>query len=106
MVFFLIDTGADNTCIHATDSLSLSIDPTKLTNITDMGGVGGTAKYGRDVAGLTFLDTNGKTVLEVLELHIGVLGQSPDGAPSLLGRDILSRYKLIMDIKASTLALL
>ena len=106
MVFFLIDTGADKTCIHATDSLSLGIDPTKLTNITDIGGVGGNAKYGRDVAGLTFLDTEGKTVLEVVELHVGVLGQSPNGTPSLLGRDILSRYRLIMDIKASTVALL
>lgn len=78
-VTFLIDTGADRTCIHLPDSSRLGIDPSQLADVTSLGGIGGQSQYAREPAGLVFLGADQKTVLEAVPaLLIGLPNRSPN----------------------------
>lgn len=105
-VNFLIDTGAGCTCLHLGDTGTQGIDYAALTGLEDMGGIG-SARYAREAGGLIFLDANSQSVLEPLpRIMIGMPRRSPDAAPSLLGRDILSRYQFTLDIASNIVVLL
>ena len=39
-VMFLLDTGADSTCLHSKDSINLEIPRERLGNLAEVGGIG------------------------------------------------------------------
>src|SRR5256885_909984 len=89
-VNFVIDTGADATTLHLTDSRNLFTNYDQLTSRRPARGVGQvSSSYAVEQAALVFRDTDGEFALEALDLlYIGLHGASSPTAPSLLGRDI------------------
>ncbi len=106
---FLVDTGADFTTIHTADSIKLGIGvlPTGVPGNKISVGIGGFAEYKRQDAKLTFKSS--KQVYEWEEkIAIGPCGEDRFSAalagvlrgnstPSILGRDFLSRGRLVID---------
>lgn len=91
--------------IHLPDSSRLGVDPSQLTGVTSLGGIGGRSEYAHEPAGLVFLDADQKTVLEAVpSLLIGLPNRSPN-VVSLLGRDVLSRFRLVVDMRSNVVEL-
>lgn len=93
-VSFLVDTGADNTVLLQTDGARLGLDYSKLRNASQAIGVGGAATIYEEAAILVFSEP--RTKVHVYSLNIQVLEPNPanDTTPSLLGRDILNRWRM------------
>ncbi len=82
-VDFLIDTGADNTCLHPSDIVKLSIDYRKLKRVFSSSG----RETGGEIQGCVF------------DIHIchRTASNAIQGLPSLLGRDFLNLCAVQMD---------
>jgi hypothetical protein len=93
-VSFLVDTGADNTVLLQTDGTRLGLDYSKLKNASQAVGVGGVATIYEETAFLVFSEP--KTRIYFYNLNIQVLEPNPanDTTPSLLGRDIINRWRM------------
>jgi len=105
---FHIDTGASITVLLDRDTNYLGIDVRKLKKAErNIGGLGGLINtYVIEDATLFFKAEDGEVIQEKLRLFVGVhdlLKLSPEEKllimrmPSLLGRDIIYRYRLICD---------
>ena len=92
-VSFLLDTGADSSCLHLDDTLNLAVPESSLGNQSYVEGVGGTAVYYREPAVVTFVNGPFSTAVYNIDLD---LSYSDDtfGLPSLLGRDILDDWHI------------
>ena len=95
-VTFLIDTGADSTCIHPEDVRRVGIPLERLSDARVSTGIGGNSVYFREPAVMSFTDERVKR-LYVVELLIGEPGESSNKLPSLLGRNILNRWRMEYD---------
>jgi len=108
LLHFHIDTGASITVLLDRDINYLGIDVRKLKRSErDIGGLGGLINtYVIEDAMLFFRAEDGEVIQEKLRLSVGVhdlLKLSPEEKllimrmPSLLGRDIIYRYRLVCD---------
>ena len=108
LLHFHIDTGASITVLLDRDINYLGIDVRKLKRSErDIGGLGGLINtYVIEDAMLFFRAEDGEVFQEKLRLSVGVhdlLKLSPEEKllimrmPSLLGRDIIYRYRLVCD---------
>ena len=97
-VSLLVDTGADSTTLMPMDGKNLGIDYSRLTCMDEATGVGGTTPTYLEFALLTFLD-DGRQRLSTYAVTLDILPPNPDldGLPSLLGRDILDRWRMVCD---------
>ena len=96
-VEFLIDTGADFTCLHAYDAGRLGISPDQTQgDRVRLAGVGGSLEYYWEDATLQFIDGDGLILAFYCRIYIS---QDPAVAelPSLLGRDFLNCCSLLAD---------
>ena len=94
-VSFLLDTGADSSCLHLEDTRELAIPESSLGNESYVGGVGGTAAYYSEPAIVTF--TYGPGRIDEISYNIDLDLSYADetlGMPSLLGRDILDDWHI------------
>ena len=107
-VDFLIDTGASVTILLDRDLERLRLDLRRLRRAErDVGGIGGFINtYQIDKAHLYLRAEDGKLHKEILRLHVGMhnLTKLPKAAramvmamPSLLGRDMIYRFKLFLN---------
>ena len=64
-VTFLVDTGADSTCIHPEDARRVGIAFDRLVEASDSKGIGGRAVYFREIAVLSFVDEGAKRLYAV-----------------------------------------
>ena len=107
VVSFLIDTGADVTCLHPEDIRRMGIDRRLLTpgSLNYPRGIGGTAGYYREPALLLFPDRDRGDTFCQLAVIIYENPEDPamERAPSLLGRDFLNRCDLRLN-RSQTLA--
>ena len=97
-VDFLVDTGADNTCLNHRDAAHLRLFPDVLreSEMTRATGVGGSSRYFREDAQIVFLDTDDDPPPEyAVSLQIVDLSDTPTPIPSLLGRDILNLHRMV-----------
>ena len=94
-VYFLLDTGADSSCLHFEDTSNLAVPESSLSNQSSVGGIGGTAAYYREPAMVTF--AYGSEGIDEVSYNIDLdLSYSDEtiGLPSLLGRDILDDWHI------------
>ena len=103
-VVFVLNTGAEATCIHDQDAGRLEIPFDQLKNLdASTRGVGGKSEYYLEPAYLTFIDDN---IVRVYNIELRIAKPAEDeedaweehrattdaGLPSLLGRDVLNNW--------------
>ena len=97
-ISFLLDTGADETCIMPTDGRRLRIDYGALTGRkVPIRGVSGSIITTKRPALIFFTEDTGK--VRVYRIQIDIMPDEPElyGLHSLLGQDILSRWRTVHD---------
>ena len=108
-VNFLVDTGADVTCLHYPDVAVADMNSQILEEVSQaarFGGVGGAADYFVTPARVDFLDEpDRKMVSHSIDLCVAAPSQEGAYRPSLLGRDILDRHLMIYDPRNGRLEL-
>jgi hypothetical protein len=96
LVSFLVDTGADGTVLMPADSKKLGINFRSLRNPTTSEGIGGKADGFNERVVLTFSDKI-HVYAYLLNIELSVPTRHNHRFPSLLGRDILDRWRFVMD---------
>ena len=92
---FLLDTGADSSCLHSEDARNLAVPESSLGNESSVGGVGGIAVYYSEPAIVTFKYGPGR-IYEIsysIDIDLSYFDETL-GLPSLLGRDILDNWHI------------
>ena len=95
-ILFLLDTGADITCLHTRDSRRAQIPFNALRSRTYTRGIGGASRYFRETAIISFSD-GPHTRYYVVELHIAEPNEANENLPSLLGRNIINKWYMQYD---------
>lgn len=96
-VNFLLDTGADSTCLHPRDARTLRIPFGRLTGARFFKGVGGkSSPYFQERAILSFSDGASSRLYEI-DLYIAGQSEGNEGLPSLLGRDVINHWYMHYD---------
>ena len=101
-VLFLLDTGADVTCLHPTDAKNVGLAFERLRNRVSYRGVGGTSPYFVEPAILPFADKL-KARLYTVQLLVAEPNENNEVLPSLLGRDIINNWRIEYDPARSRL---
>jgi hypothetical protein len=103
-VDFLIDTGATTTALHPQDAIfKVGIDPFKLLDASawpiplSVGGIGGSCDYYPATAQYLFYDQAGSWQVEHGQIAIAQFRLDNQAHPSLLGWDLLERFRLSTD---------
>ena len=96
-ISFCIDTGADRSLLLPSDGVRMGIDFTRLTRETESVGVGGITRNYLEEAIIVFSEP--KRFLYIYMVDLELSPPSPDimDLPSLLGREILDRWRMIYD---------
>ena len=101
-ITFLVDTGADATCIHPRDGQPAGIPFDLLQGSTTSRGVGGQATYFREPAVLEFVDAEARKI-HSCEVSVNIAKPGARASDpiniiySLLGRDIIDRWRMVYD---------
>ena len=95
-ISFLLDTGADSTCLHPADAQQLGVPFDMLRDEAYSGGVGGNALYYRERARLSFRDGSTTSTYDI-QLLIAKPTTSNLRLPSLLGRNIINRWSVLYE---------
>jgi hypothetical protein len=95
-ISFLVDTGADCTVIMPGDGVRMSLDDSKLQNVTDSVGIGGLSRDFNEDAVMAFTD-DVCIYAYILPIRISTPSADIMAIPSLLGRDIIRRWEAIFD---------
>ena len=104
VVNFLVDTGADVTCLHPKGGIPARIPFDRLGNPASSRGIGGRSDYFVERAVLSFRDASGRPIYEYdVNLYVGKPRDVSDRIPSLLGQDVLKRWCLVHDPAADVL---
>lgn len=99
----IVDTGASITSISKKDGETIGLDYSALPMYGQMSGIGGTVdSYQLTGISLLFRDTKSSYHVERLPFIVAVSG-SDLGLPSLLGADVLRKYKTCFDGKGAVL---
>ena len=98
----LLDTGADKTFIQPADARLLGISTQKLVPTGTSRGIGGTIRYATAPAFIAFQERpwpwrNTRLVYFQTELAIAMPDRGNRNLPSLLGRDIIDRCRMLYD---------
>jgi hypothetical protein len=98
LISFLVDTGADEALIMPADGLRLGIDYARLHPPQIYTGIGGDTKIHSELALVTFSEAR---FVYTYNVKIGLSAALSDlmRAPSLLGRDIINRWRMTYDPK-------
>ena len=97
-VSFLVDTGAEVSSIMPTDGRRLFIDYDALSGEkASIVGVGGSVESIVSPALIYFTEDNGR--VRLYRIDVTIMPDLPElhGLPSLLGQDILSRWRTVHD---------
>jgi predicted aspartyl protease len=96
-VSFLMDTGADSSVLMPSDAKNLGIPYDLLEGNRECGGIGGTVHSFVERAILVFSHPNRTLYGYDLEIDIMPYDVEVEEVPSLLGRDVLDRWRIVYD---------
>jgi hypothetical protein len=102
-VLFCIDTGADESVLMPRDARRLRVDADQLTVGGTGSGIGGDVRLYREHAVLEFTDPGVVRYVYDLRLNILTEARSLHVMPSLLGRDIINRWRIDYNPPEATL---
>ena len=96
---FQVDTGADITCLHLAedDFLEIPFDQLDYDRADLVAGVGGQTRYLPEQAQLIFEDDESGYVVHTIDLWIAEPNSRNRGLNSLLGLDVLNRWRMNFD---------
>jgi hypothetical protein len=94
-ISFLVDTGADKTLLMPLNSLTLGVDFSKLTGEEPSVGIGGASHNFTKPALLLFVEH--RKFLHLYRIDLLIAPPSPEimDVPSLLGRDVIDRWRMV-----------
>jgi len=97
-VSFIFDTGADSSVLMPADALTLGVDYSQLSNPFESFGIGGSAPTYVERARVAFADVN-EHLLYGYDIELLVHHPTDDAMrmPSLLGRNIIDRWRVTYD---------
>ena len=95
---FLVDTGADVSTLMPADGLTMGINYQALIDPRIVGGLGGTSNCFAEDALIAFHEPN-RNLIQTYEVTIVIPEVQPSimKMPSIVGRDILDRWRLNYD---------
>lgn len=93
-ISFCIDTGADRTILMPSDSVRMKLDFDLLSRPTRAVGLGGQALLFDERARLAFSEPPNRIYVYDLDVKIAADDDQIGDVPSLLGRDILNRWRV------------
>ena len=94
-ISFLVDTGSDSTCLMPTDGTRLGIDYNTLTGPqANTYGSGGNSKPHKYRSLISFTEENKRQRTYSIDLFIYPQDPDLDILDSLLGRDVLNRWRM------------
>ena len=96
-VSFLMDTGADTSVLMPSDAKNLGVPYNLLEGHRECGGIGGTVHSFIERAILVFADPARTLYGYDLEMDIMPYDAEREEFPSLLGRDVLDRWRIVYD---------
>ena len=96
-VSFLVDTGADASLISPGDVLRIGVDVDLLEGRAEAVGLGGAIQCFVEPVWVVFTDDAGSVHIYSLVAEIAPVGPDTLDLPSLLGRDILDRWRMVYD---------
>jgi hypothetical protein len=103
---FLVDTGADTTIVAPSDVERLGVDLSQLPTGPSSRGIGGVTSTVQARATL-ILDTRELAVdLSILTPQTDAQRRALERIPSLLGRDVLAQFALVMEQRTDRVLLL
>ena len=109
---WLVDTGAESTCLHPTDGQYVRFPYDELVVALDSEGVGGRYPYYREYAFVVFYESDGggarvfDIILAIARPEMPTLSDPRpvvNRLPSLLGRDVLNRLRMDYDFPGGRL---
>ena len=103
-ISFLVDTGADRTLLMVDDAQLLGIDYSKLKLSKQSSvGIGGVARHFVERGIVVFAEPGRYLYAYEIQIAIAQPEKSLKRVPSLLGRDIISRWQMIYAPRRSNL---
>ena len=101
---FLVDTGADLSTLMPADGIKMGIDYQTLVDPKDVGGMGGNASCFQEDAVLGFYEPNRSLIrFYSVTIMIPEVSQPLMRMPSIVGRDILDRWRINYDPSRNSL---
>ena len=94
---FLVDTGCDTSTVMPADSNRMALPWPRLRMSGLAIGVGGAVREFSEPAALAFRDSDGGTYVHRLNISTMPPSTIMGDIPSLLGRDILNRWRMVYD---------
>ena len=96
-ISFLMDTGADTSMVMPGDAKRLGLPFDMLQGDRECGGIGGTIHHFVERGIIVFTDP--QVMLYAYDLEVSIMPDDPDmeEVPSLLGRDVIDRWRIIYD---------
>ena len=96
-VQFLLDTGAEITSVGASDASYLHIPRRRLGVPTAIGGIGGRGYFSTEKALVAFENEADSSRFSVYEIDLHIAHSETGSLPSLLGRNIINRWRIDYD---------
>lgn len=103
-ISFCVDTGADTSLLLPNDGDRIGLDYATLLGDEESVGVGGVCHNFVEQAVLVFSDPGKYLYAYFIDLAICPPGQDIMDLPSLLGRDVLNRWRMVYDPAKDRLA--
>jgi hypothetical protein len=102
-VSFLVDTGADSTVLMQLDAIRLNIDYASLTETRINTGIGGNSTDW--IVPATILFSEPRVKIYGYDITLTIVHPKPEleTCPSLLGRDIINKWRMVYDPPANSL---